>query len=115
MKVSQAVWGWKRILYRQSYRHICVDAGYGGVIVAGEHTCELEFDFVTGEIRNLICSCSCGNICKHEVSTIMQLRETLELIDKHYAALNRGYFVAIAKGDLFQFAVDGRETSSCTL
>ena len=45
----------------------------------------------------------------------MQLKETLELVDKHYADLHSGYFAAIVKGDLFRFAIDSHETGSFVL
>ena len=96
-------------------RYICVDAGPGKAIVEGEKAYEVEFDFADGEIRNLICSCPCGYTCKHEVAAMMQLRETLELIDKHYADLHNGSFAAIVKGDIFRFAIDSHETGSLTL
>jgi hypothetical protein len=83
--------------------------------VEGEHAYEVEFDFADGEIRNLICSCPCGYTCKHEVAAMMQLKETLELIEKHYADLHHGYFAAVVKGDMFQFAIDSHETGSFTL
>lgn len=70
-----------------------------------------------GEISNLICSCFCSYICKHEFAAMLQLRETLELIEKHYAALyeQSGYFAAVSKGTLFAFAIDGKEIGSFTL
>ena len=96
-------------------RYICVNAGHGKAIVEGEHVYEVEFYFTDGEIRNLICSCPCGYACKHEVAAIMQLKETLDLIEKNYADLHHGCFAAIVKGDLFRFAVDSHETGSFTL
>lgn len=84
MKVSQAVWERGREYYVDNHvRCICVDAGYGRAIVGDEHAYEVEFDFTDGEIRNPICTCPCGYNCKHEVAAMMQLRETLELIEKH--------------------------------
>ena len=44
-----------------------------------------------------------------------KLKETLELIEKHYADLLHGYFSAIVKSDLFRFAIDSHETGSFTL
>ena len=66
---------------------------------------------------SLTCSCFCGYNCKHEFAAMLQLRETLELIQKHYADQyeRTGYFAAVNKGTLFSFAVDGRETGSFTL
>ena len=114
--VSQAVWECGREYYMDNHvRYICVADDRGRAIVEGEHAYEVEFDFADGEIRNLICSCPCGYTCKHEVAAMMQLKETLELIDKHYADLHHSYFAAIVKGDLFRFAIDSHETGSFTL
>jgi hypothetical protein len=46
---------------------------------------------------------------------MMQLKETIELIEKNYADLHHGYFAAIVKGDLFRFAIDSKETGGFTL
>lgn len=46
---------------------------------------------------------------------MMQLKETLNLIKKHYADLHHDYFAAIVKGDLFRFAIDYHETGSFTM
>ena len=116
MKVSQAVWERGREYYMDNrVRYICVNAGRGIAIVEGERTYEVEFDFADGEIRNLICSCPCGYTCKHEVAAVMQLRETLERVEKYYADRHNGYFAAIGKGDLFRFAIDSKETGTFTL
>lgn len=117
MKVSQVVWERGHEYYMDNHvRYICVDDGHGRAIVEGEHAYEVEFDLADEVIiRNLICNCPCGYICKHEVAAMMQLRETLELIDKHYVDLHNGYFAAIVKGDLFRFAIDSQETGSFTL
>ena len=43
---------------------------------------------------------------------MLQLRKTLELIEKHNSAkyARSDYFATIAKGSLFYFAIDGKET-----
>ena len=48
---------------------------------------------------------------------MLQLKETLEMIEKHYAAQydEAGYFAAVNKGALFAFAIDGKEAGSFTL
>lgn len=116
MKVSHAIWERGRQYYMDNHvRYVCVDGGNGRAIVEGEHAYEVEFDFADGEIRNLICSCPCGYICKHEVAAMMQLKETLELIEKQYAELHHGYFAAMVKGDLFRFVIDSKETGAFTL
>ena len=116
MKVSHAIWERGRQYYMDNHvRYVCVDGGNGRAIVEGEHAYEVEFDFADGEIRNLICSCPCGYICKHEVAAMMQLKETLELIEKQYAELHHGYFAAMVKGDLFRFVIDSKETGTFTM
>ena len=46
---------------------------------------------------------------------MMQLKETLELIDKHYVDLHHDFFAAIVKGDLFRYAIDSHEAGSFIL
>ena len=116
MKVSQAVWERGREYYMDNHvRYICVDAGHGRAIVEGERAYEVEFDFADGEIRNLICSCPCGYTCKHEVAAMMQLKDTLEKIEKNYAELHQNYFAAVEKHALFRFVIQFKQTGSFTL
>jgi len=116
MKVSQAIFERGHDYYVEDrVVYLSIDAGHGRALVKGEHAYEVEFDYADGEIRNLICSCPCGYTCKHEVAAMMQLKETLDLIEKHYADLRHGYFAAIVKGDLFRFVIDSHETGSITL
>lgn len=98
-------------------RYISVDGTHGYAIVEGGKTYEVEFEYSKGNISNLVCSCFCSYNCKHEFAVMLQLRETLELIEKHYAKEyeRTGYFAAINKETLFTFAVDKKETGSFIL
>ncbi len=98
-------------------RYVSLDGTKGYAIVEGSEGYEVEFDFRNGEISGLVCSCFCSYNCKHQVAVMLQLKETLEFVEKHYADEyeRTGYFAAIGKGTLFAFAVDGRETGSFTL
>lgn len=98
-------------------RYLCVDGIRGYAIVEGTEAYEVEFLYRNGEISNLVCSCFCSYNCKHEFAAMLQLRETLELIGKHYDSEyeRSGYFAAVAKGTLFAFAIDGKETGSFTI
>ena len=98
-------------------RYISIDGTKGYAIVEGSEAYEVEFEYRNGEISQLICSCFCSYNCKHEFAAMLQLRETLELIEKHYADEyeRTGYFAAMNKGTLFAFAIDGKETGSFTL
>ncbi|MBQ5321163.1 MAG: hypothetical protein J6K88_03780 [Oscillospiraceae bacterium] len=92
-------------------RYICIDGTKGYAIVEGGESYEVEFDYLGGEISGLVCSCFCSYNCKHEFAAMLQLKETLELIEKHYAAeyQRTGYFAAVTKSILFTFAIDGKE------
>ncbi|MBR5536352.1 MAG: hypothetical protein IKU58_00440 [Clostridia bacterium] len=97
--------------------YIAIDGNHGYAIVEGSKPYEVEFDYCSGEIGNLTCSCYCSYHCKHEVAAMLQLKETLKIIEKHYAEQyeRTGYFAAILKETLFTFAVNGQEHGSLTL
>ena len=98
-------------------RYLCVNSSHGIAIVEGTESYVVEFEYRNGEISHLVCECPCSYTCKHEFAAMLQLRETLELIEKHYAneyAQSR-YFAAIVKGVLFTLAIDGKETGGFTL
>lgn len=118
MKISSAIAERGHEYYTEKkVRYICLDGSRGYAIVEGSEAYEVEFELHGGEIRNLICSCFCSYTCKHEFAVILQLRETLEVIEKNYAKQyeKTGYFAAVHKGTLFAFAVDGKNTGSFTL
>lgn len=98
-------------------RYLCLDGAKGFAIVEGTESYMVEFEYRNGEISRLICECPCSYTCKHEFAAMLQLRETLDLIEKHYSAeyARTGYFAAINKGTLFSFAIDCKETGSITL
>lgn len=98
-------------------RYICVDGTKGYAIVEGSEPYEVEFTYRDGEISNLTCSCFCSYHCKHEVAAMLQLRETLEHIGKHYAEqfAEYGYFSAVYKATLFEYAIDGKKSGSFAL
>lgn len=98
-------------------RYLCLDGTKGYAIVEGTQAYTVEFEYQNGEVRNLLCDCFCNYPCKHEVAGMLQLRETLGLIEKQYAGeyAESGYFAAVAKGTLFDFAIAGNEKGSFTL
>lgn len=97
--------------------YLCIDGTSGYAIVEGNEAYEVEFEYRDGEIRNLVCSCFCNYNCKHEFAAMLQLRETLDIIRNHYSEEyeRSGYFVAISKGTLFEFAVMNKETGCFNL
>lgn len=98
-------------------RYICLNGTQGYAIVEGNESYAIDFEYHNGEISQLVCDCPCSCNCKHEFAAMLQLRETLEIIEKQYAEEfeRTSYFAAISKGTLFAFAVDGKETGSFTL
>lgn len=118
MKVSAAVAERGQDYYLENrVRYICIDGTKGYAIVEGSENYEVEFEYRDGEIGGLICSCFCSYNCKHEFATMLQLKETLELVEKHYADEYKrtGYFAAVTKGTLFAFAIDSKEVGCFTL
>ena len=98
-------------------RYLCVNNSHGIAIVEGTESYVVEFEYRNGEISHLVCECPCSYTCKHEFAAMLQLRETLDIIDKHCAEHyeRTGYFAAINKGTLFAFAMDGKDKASFTL
>lgn len=118
MKVSAAIAERGYDYYLENrVKYICIDGHKGYVIVEGCESYEVEFAYIDGEISGLVCSCFCSCSCKHEFATMLQLKETLERIEKHYADEYEctGYFAAVSKDALFSFVFDGRETGCFTL
>lgn len=118
MKISAAIAERGHDYYMENrVRYISIDGTKGYAIVEGSESYEVEFEYRNGEISGLVCSCFCSYNCKHEFATMLQLKETLEMIEKHYAAQydETGYFAAVNKGTLFAFAIDGKETGGFTL
>ncbi len=97
--------------------YISVDGTKGHAIVEGSKTYEVEFTYNKGEISDLVCNCFCSYACKHEFAAMLQLRETLEIIEKNYSTKyeQSGYFAAINKDLLQSFAVDSKKVGSITL
>ena len=98
-------------------RYISIDGEKGYAVVEGTESYEVEFTYSNGRISHLICNCFCSYNCKHEFAVLLQLRETLDLIEKNYASEYKesGYFAAICKGTLFSYAIDGKEAGYISL
>ena len=81
-------------------RYLCLNGAKGYAIVEGTQPYTVEFEYENGEIRNLLCDCFCSYPCKHEVAAMLQLRESLAVIEDRYseAYAQSGYFAAISKG-----------------
>ena len=92
-----------RVLY------LCLDGTQGKAIVDGTRPYEVEFQYDGGIITHLSCNCPCGYHCKHEVATLLQLEETLDIIEAQYAGewCSSGYFSAVLGSLLFSLSVDG--------
>lgn len=118
MKVSSAIAERGHDYYlNNKVRYICLDGSRGFAIVEGNEAYEVEFDYHSGEISGLTCSCFCAYPCKHEFAAMLQLKETLEKIEKNYSEeyTRTGYFAAIDKDVLFYIAMSGKETGKITL
>lgn len=74
-----------------------LDGSRGRGIVEGNENYEVEFEYNDGEISNLRCSCFCSGACKHEFATMLQLKESFEIICKNYEAEYNDYFALMSK------------------
>jgi hypothetical protein len=118
MNISPAVAERGRNYYLDnSVLYISVDGTHGYAIVQGSEAYEVEFEYRNGEISQLTCSCFCSYNCKHEFAAMLQLKETLDRIEKNYSAEyeRTGYFAAMFKGTLFSFAIDDKDVGNFTL
>jgi len=112
MKISEAAAERGHDYYLDNkVRYICLDGEKGYAIVEGHEGYEVEFTCRDGEISCLTCSCFCSGCCKHEFAAMLQLKHTLEKIQKNYADeyTRSGYFAAVAMSTLLTFAVLGKE------
>ena len=98
-------------------RYLCLDGTKGYAVVEGTKAYAVEFRYHDGEIRNLLCDCFCSYPCKHEFAAMLQLKETLGHIAKHYAHEyeQTGYFAAIAKETFFAFAISNCQEGGFSL
>ena len=118
MKISDAIAERGHDYYRENrVRYISLDKTRVRAIVEGTQPYELECDYIDGEIRNLVCDCFCTYTCKHEFAAMLQLKETLAFIEKHYSDRFKEsrYFAAVCKETLLNTAMAGRETGSIML
>ncbi len=97
--------------------YVSVDGTNGRAIVNGSKAYEVEFTYNNGEISNLVCNCFCSYACKHEFAAMLQLRETLEIIEENYQKEyeQSGYFAAISRGLLLSYVLDSKQVGSITL
>lgn len=103
--------------YRNRVVYVSIDGTKGRAIVEGTKAYEIEFQYINGEISNLICDCFCSGTCKHQFAAMLQLRETLEKIEKNYSDQYKqsNYFAAVSKKALYSLVIADKETGSFTI
>lgn len=98
--------------YRQDrVVYLSLEGRRGRALVEGGRAYELEFEYSDGEISRLVCDCPCAYPCKHEAAAMLQLRDTLERIEREYPEDYRssGSFFAVSKTVFFAMAVNGKD------
>ena len=90
--------------------YLSINSERGYALVKGTRIYEVEFTYINNEIRNIVCSCFCSYNCKHEVATMLLLRELLENMEEEYLKEyeETSYLAALNKVEFFTFAVDGK-------
>lgn len=98
-------------------KYLCIDGTKGYAIVEGSENYEVEFEYNNGDISNLVCSCFCSYNCKHQVAAMLQLKETLDVIEKNYADKfnESNYFSAVNKATMFVYVVDRKRNGSIVI
>lgn len=112
MKVNPAIAERGRDYYMNNHvEYLSIDGTHGYAIVSGTEPYEVEFEYNNGEISRLVCSCYCSYHCKHEVAAMLQLKETLSVIEEKYSDIyaETNYFAAILKRTLLFYAVEHGE------
>lgn len=66
-------------------------------VLKGIEPYEVEFQYRDGRISSLFCGCPCGHTRRHEAAALLQLRETLEIIDRDYPVLVRYRYNYLAR------------------
>ncbi len=97
--------------------YLVLDGASGCAIVEGTKPYEVEFTYADGQVSGLVCPCYCSCPCKHQVAVLLQLRETLSLLEERYPDRYApgGRFAAVSKGAFLTCVLDGREDMCLTL
>ena len=97
-------------------QYIELNNGKGRAIVTGTKPYEIEFNYNNGDISGLVCNCYCTANCKHEFATMLQLKETLDIIEKEYPNINpNNYLAAVSKTTFFEFVIDNKQNGTFTM
>ena len=96
--------------------YIELDHGKGRAIVNGAKPYEVEFNFSSGDVSGLVCSCYCTGACKHEFAVMLQLKETLDIIDENYKYIDHhGYLAVVNKAVFFENAISSKTNGNFTI
>ena len=100
-----------RVLYLR------LEGTQGYAIVRGEQLYEVTFVCDGKKGSGMTCSCYVYGACKHEYAVLCALRDLLAWAQRNHAGAwqKSGFFSAIQKETLFQYAISGRETGSIRL
>ena len=96
--------------------YIEIKDGKARAIVNGTRPYEVEFNYRNGEVSSLVCDCYCSGTCKHEFAALLQLKETLKIIDEEYGdAFDLDYLAVISKPVFFEYVIDNKVTGTFKL
>lgn len=91
--------------------YLSLDGTEGHAVVGGTQPYEVSFRYEDGRISALTCDCPCNYRCKHDVATLLKLKEMRKLLKKEHADewKQSRYFAIVAKPTFFANAVDGNQ------
>lgn len=87
-----------------------IDNGNGKAIVNTSEPHFLEFEYNNREIKNLVCDCYDVGICEHELAFLLQLKETLDLVQKEYGFTEEKYIVSVERDEFIKFVLNSKNT-----
>ena len=91
--------------------YVEIDGERGYAIVDGTKPYELEFSYRNGSVTLPLCPCFCSGTCKHQVALLLQLRETIDLIESDYKDKFDGYFALLQRDAFFSITAFPNKSS----
>ncbi len=88
--------------------YLSLDGAKGKAVALGSEYYEIEFTYADGAVKNPVCSCYCGGICKHIIAVMYQLNECLERIARDYPNQGESGFAMIDKSVFVNRVFRGR-------
>lgn len=100
----------------QYYAEKCVEymeinEGRVRAVVVGSKPYLVEFEYRNGTVTMPVCDCYCSGWCKHGVAALLYLKNLLD-DEKFSENVEKGYFAALSKEELFRYVISPSASGS---